>query len=119
MLAHQLPNDIYIRQLRLRPLTTVRALDALLQGRLVAVRIDPEDRHVSAAHYSKVLLEDGGVRVVILGQARRHEDDITLLREFSHHLKDGRPEFAPQLVVCFASVGDHCGNGIDEQVVVQ
>ena len=100
-------------------LAALRAADALLQRRQVAVGVDPEEVHVGAAHEVEVLLEEGGVPLVALDQARRHEDHVALLRDPADLVKDGRPDPAAKVVVRVATVWDQSHRRVDEQVVVQ
>lgn len=75
---HQLSEDADIHQLRFTSPAALRALDALLEDYLIAVRGHPEDRYRSLAYYVEVLLEEHGVRLIVFGQACRHENDMAL-----------------------------------------
>ncbi len=118
MRFHQPPKDIRVRQLRLARLDTLGALGALQQGLLVAKRADPVEWHVSLAHQGEVLAEEGGVFIVVGGQAHRHEDDVALLRELADAREDYVSDPTAEVVVVVASVGEERLHGVDQEVVV-
>ena len=65
-----------------------------------------------------MLAEEGGVPVVFCGQARRHEDNVALLRELADAREDCVSDPAAEGVVVVASVGEESLHGVDQEVVV-
>ena len=66
----------------------------------------------------EVLPENSGVAIVVGSQARRHEDDVTLLRKPADVGEEYPPDCVPQLVVVDTSVGVERCHGVDQEVVV-
>jgi len=65
-----------------------------------------------------MLAEEGGVPVVFCGQARRHGDDVALLRELADAREDCVSDPTTEGVVVVASVGEQSLHGVDQEVVV-
>jgi len=73
----------------------------------------PVEWHHSIAYHGDVLLEVVGIRVVVSGQACRHEDDMALLRESANEYATRRA-----LASCDAGlVWIVCYHGVDRFVV--
>jgi len=76
------------------------------------------EAHVSPAHKREVLAENTSIPVVFCGQTRRHENDVSFLRELADAREDCVSNPAAEHMVVVASVGEESLHGVDQEVVV-